>query len=252
MSRELSRHYFPFYIHRMKKSPAWKWQRMIFGWYCSLLIESYDSDRQGYLPNDPVRLCELANGWAKDSPRPRNWQHLAESFARTWDALLSRQFLPTDDRKWVYNQTVLDVLEEHPLKGKRKKPPGDVSLSVVVPEWIPSEAWVKFVLMRIKMRKSLTEDAMRLAVRRLEKLRAEGHSPESVLEWSVLNGYQGLFPPKETDIPVKQVAAKKEPGWAEMSEGERKSVASYLLREKQSIPPHMEVYAEMVKREAGA
>lgn len=70
------------------------------------------------------------------------------------------------------------------------------------PPWLPTALWNEYLQMRTRMRKPLvSEKGLALAIGRLEKFRAEGHSPESVLEWSILNSYQGLFPPKADFAP---------------------------------------------------
>lgn len=62
------------------------------------------------------------------------------------------------------------------------------------PAWVPAEPWGEFVEARKKLRKPMTDGAMRLAVRELEKLRGQGHDPAAVLQQSVLRGWLGLFP----------------------------------------------------------
>lgn len=49
---------------------------------------------------------------------------------------------------------------------------------------------------RKKDSKGWTDDAKRLAVRKLDELRAEGHAPHLVVEQSVFRGWTGLFPLK--------------------------------------------------------
>ena len=65
-----------------------------------------------------------------------------------------------------------------------------------LPDWVPLPQWHAYVEMRKKIKKQLTEDAVPLALKKLDELRAEGHAPADVLEWAVFNSYQGLFPPK--------------------------------------------------------
>lgn len=65
-----------------------------------------------------------------------------------------------------------------------------------LPDWIPEDAWKAFVAMRKKIKAPLTDDAVSLAVRELEKLMNDGHRPRAVLEQSTLNSWRGLFPIK--------------------------------------------------------
>lgn len=66
----------------------------------------------------------------------------------------------------------------------------------VLPDWIPTDAWEAYLEMRRRIRKPMTDYAMKLAVKTLEKLKAAGEEPRAVLEQSILNSWQGLFPVK--------------------------------------------------------
>jgi len=66
-----------------------------------------------------------------------------------------------------------------------------------IPDWLPVEAWRAFVDMRRKIRKPLTDHAVKLAFRRLETLKDSGQDPQAVLEQSILHDYQGLFAVRE-------------------------------------------------------
>lgn len=65
------------------------------------------------------------------------------------------------------------------------------------PEWLPAAPWAAFVEMRAKIRKPLTGTAKTLIFKRLDALRAEGNDPEAVLNQSVMNSWQGVFPLRE-------------------------------------------------------
>jgi hypothetical protein len=66
--------------------------------------------------------------------------------------------------------------------------------AVAPAEWIPIEAWAPFIKMRRKKKNPLTDDAVNLIVKKLEKLRAEGHDVGEVLNESTMNGWSGVFP----------------------------------------------------------
>ena len=65
-----------------------------------------------------------------------------------------------------------------------------------LPEWIPQEEFEEYRKMRIRNKKPMTDRAVELAVKKLEKLKAAGHDPKEVLEQSTFNSWQGLFPLK--------------------------------------------------------
>jgi hypothetical protein len=68
-----------------------------------------------------------------------------------------------------------------------------------LPESIPTILWQDYVDMRIKIKKPMTIKAKQLAVKKLLRLKNDGHSPAKVLEQSILYSWQGLFPLKEKD-----------------------------------------------------
>lgn len=80
-----------------------------------------------------------------------------------------------------------------------------------LPDHIPAEAWSDFVDMRKRIGKPMTLAAMRLAVGRLDKLAADGWPPGDVLGNSILNSYQGLFPPKDDRNGQHQPNLRREP-----------------------------------------
>lgn len=51
------------------------------------------------------------------------------------------------------------------------------------------------------MRKPLTAEAERLALRDLQRLSHEGHDPKAVIENAIVRGWQGLYPPKVDPPP---------------------------------------------------
>jgi hypothetical protein len=65
---------------------------------------------------------------------------------------------------------------------------------IQIPDWIPVDAWNDFVDSRKKLKKPLTQVAIKLAISTLSKLKAEGNDPKEVIEQSILSGYSGLFP----------------------------------------------------------
>lgn len=65
-----------------------------------------------------------------------------------------------------------------------------------MPDWVPADAWADFAEMRKAIRKPMTKRAQQLLVGALIKLRADGHEPCAVLEQSIANSWQGLFPIK--------------------------------------------------------
>jgi hypothetical protein len=73
-----------------------------------------------------------------------------------------------------------------------KKPPGADAPA----EWIQAEAWAGFVDMRRKTREPLTDRAVTLIVKELDKLRTAGHDVGAVLDQSTRNNWKDVYPLK--------------------------------------------------------
>ena len=78
------------------------------------------------------------------------------------------------------------------IKNKRTVAP------FTLPDWVPPAAWQAYVEMRTKTRKPMTETAMGIAINKLSDLKEQGYDPQKVLEQSIFNSWQGLFPLKDT------------------------------------------------------
>ena len=79
-----------------------------------------------------------------------------------------------------------------PKKSTASKPK-PAQPKIDLPDWIPVEAWDGWLEMRRKKKCPPTTRALQLAIRDLDRLRAEGDDPESVLDQSTVNGWRGLF-----------------------------------------------------------
>jgi hypothetical protein len=74
---------------------------------------------------------------------------------------------------------------EDQKKGKRAN-------ALNLPDWMDPEAWAMWHRYR-NGSKGWNPDAKRLSLRKLDKLRKEGHDPIVVIEQSIENGWTGLF-----------------------------------------------------------
>lgn len=77
-----------------------------------------------------------------------------------------------------------------PSKRASKSPASD---SVDIPDWIPGEAWARWVSHRRAIKAPMTADAAALTIRQLDKFRRAGDPPVAVIDQSILNGWRGLF-----------------------------------------------------------
>lgn len=69
-----------------------------------------------------------------------------------------------------------------------------ITKEIVLPSIISQESWDKWIEHKKKQKKPMTPYAKELAISKLTKLHKEGHLPKDVVENSIENNYQGLFP----------------------------------------------------------
>ena len=72
------------------------------------------------------------------------------------------------------------------------------------PEWVPREAWNEWLMVRKKKRAPLTEYALKLAVKHLDELRRKGYTPQAVLDNCILQGWQGIWPPRDGEKKIAE------------------------------------------------
>lgn len=119
----------------------------------------------------------------------------------TWkDKLSIRKDFPYGKKTLHIRKVNTSHMESVPIKDNiktkdksriSKKSKGN---NVKIPEWLDIEIWNELK----KYRKAkFTPHAQKLAITKLEKLRAEGHDPTEVINQTILCGWSGLFPIKK-------------------------------------------------------
>lgn len=78
-------------------------------------------------------------------------------------------------------------------KPKRKAKEKAAPTLVVLPDWIPQDAWDAFLSMRAEVKKSPTERAQKLLIDKLAELMRNGHSPGAVLDQSTFHGWLDVY-----------------------------------------------------------
>jgi uncharacterized protein YdaU (DUF1376 family) len=83
--------------------------------------------------------------------------------------------------------------------------------ALVVPPWVPPEAWAGYVEMRRKGKKPMTDRAMRLKFGELNGFKEAGHDLTTILDKSTSNNWTDLYEPKTPPNGGKQ---NRHPQWA--------------------------------------
>lgn len=84
-----------------------------------------------------------------------------------------------------------------PSSKKKNKPPTPL---IILPDWLSPELWEEFKEHRKDIKKGMSVKAERLALNRLIELKAAGEDIKAVIEQSIFNHWQGLFPLKSAGI----------------------------------------------------
>jgi hypothetical protein len=87
--------------------------------------------------------------------------------------------------------------QEEGKERKKKEPMEDL------PVWLDPNLWASFKEMRQAIKKPMTGRAAELTIKKLESLRRAGSPANKVLEQSIMNSWQGVFPIKAEEIPVQ-------------------------------------------------
>jgi len=75
---------------------------------------------------------------------------------------------------------------------------------MIIPDWIPADAWAGYVDMRKKQRKPMTDRAIELRIRDLTAFRDNGDDITAILDQSTANGWTDLYPLKERRATPRQ------------------------------------------------
>lgn len=70
-------------------------------------------------------------------------------------------------------------------------------LNISIPDWLPEDLLQNFKEHRVKMKKPMTDEAVRLFITKLSSFKEAGHDPVECINRSILNGWAGVFEPKD-------------------------------------------------------
>ena len=93
--------------------------------------------------------------------------------------------------------TLNEPLMNH--QGTQKKRSAFDASTAELPDWLSRDVWCAWARDRKARGKSMTEDAARLSIKSLEKLKDQGHDPQDVIENAIASGWQGLYAPRATN-----------------------------------------------------
>jgi hypothetical protein len=71
---------------------------------------------------------------------------------------------------------------------------------IPLPSYLSRETWDEFEIMRMKMRKPMTDKARKLILYELQRIKEAGHDPNKSLDQSILHCWADVYQPKEKQI----------------------------------------------------
>jgi len=125
---------------------------------------------------------------------------------RCTQGLDSRYQIPDPEKPPIFSQfSELERPSSYIKKGTKNK---TAALPLFVPP-IPESLWPAFVEMRKKIRKPMTAHAEVLIVKKINRLAAAGEDPTAVVEQSIRNDWQDVYPVRKdyanaTDRPSRE------------------------------------------------
>ena len=96
---------------------------------------------------------------------------------------------PTNNQEPITINQEPDITPHKPPKGP----------TILIPDWMPMDAWNGWIEIRVKRKKPLTARAASRAIMKLEDMRCAGQDIAEVLDRSTMNGWTDLYEIKERD-----------------------------------------------------
>jgi hypothetical protein len=115
---------------------------------------------------------------APDKPRASPGRSREKARSSPSDSLIPDSLIP--------DSGFLEAKDQKQSPASRKRDAGSL------PEWLPAEAWIRWDDFR-RRGKRWTDDAQRLSLRTLDKLRKRGFDPVAIIDQSIERGWSGLF-----------------------------------------------------------
>ena len=77
---------------------------------------------------------------------------------------------------------------------------------IPLPSYLSRETWDEFEIMRMQMRKPMTDKARKLILYELQRIKEAGHDPNESLDQSILHCWADVYQPKEKQIETNAKA----------------------------------------------
>ncbi len=163
-------------------------------------INKVVSDWNTGISQNSKTLAKTANKSLAKSANATHHERLANSANKTL----------ADSAKHKRNKNKIYITPLNPQGGKAKFNP----LEVELPDWLDPAVWREWVQYRAESKKPIKSMlTVTKAIKLLSQFRDAGNSPAEVINQSIANGWQGLFPVKAPGRAIAPVNAGHVPHW---------------------------------------
>lgn len=99
-------------------------------------------------------------------------------------------------------------------KNTKKEKAQEEDLFDDLPNWLDKDSWKGYLEMRTLKKSPPTPHAINLAIKKLYEFKKQGYNPNDILDQSTLNGWTGLFTPKnwKNDAYQRNTSKSDKPG----------------------------------------
>ena len=95
-------------------------------------------------------------------------------------------------------------------KGNKGNKENNKDNTIELPEWLDGTLWNDYLEMRKSIKKPATLKAQKIAINKLVEFKEQGSNPNAIVEQSIMNSWQGLFPLKEQQVKQPERRLGKE------------------------------------------
>ena len=88
-----------------------------------------------------------------------------------------------------------------------------------IPQYLDPDLWKSYMEVRCKAKAPKTDNALKLVLQEIVKLKAQGNDPNEILKQSIMNGWKGVFPLKHQKNKINNHTNFKDKNYENGSEG---------------------------------
>ena len=148
-------------------------------------------------------------------------------FVVIWMDIITKMLFDNQDLKYrEFNSKLIPNIDKDKIKNKNTKKESKKERKNYSDDPYLNDAILSFIEFRKSMKKPMTDHAVKLLISKLNGMTDSVHEQIEILNQSIMNGWQGIFPLKEEKRGRKEVV----PGWMK-KQGDDLDRAERLLKQ---------------------